>query len=644
MKVKLYTLFLCLTAFTLVVSAQNPSGTCGTNLTWEFDPVSGELAIRGTGTTMNNFNETNIPWLAYQKEITSVSLPSNLTKIGTRAFWQCSNLVSITLPNSLTDIGEMAFWKCSSLASITLPSTLNKIGNHAFRDDSALVAISIPEGVTEIPYCCFHSCTSLTSVSIPSTVNRMGTYVFRDCASLTSVVIPEGVTSLGYTAFMGCRALMHVSLPSTLTTLGDYVFTYCSSLASIDIPSSVTSIGNRVFYGCSSLTSFVFPEGIESVSDYMFFECTSLSSVVIPNSVTSIGDYAFRSCTSLTTIDIPDGVTHIGQNAFRSCEGLTSLVLPSSLETMDELAFYNCNKVKSVIIPEGVTEIKRLAFDYCSGLQNITIPSTVESIEESAFNWCYGLKIINCKANDVPAFTPNSLVSSFKGVIYVPAASVDAYKQAENWSAFASFIQPAPSINLAGVNNGFIGTKYTEKACHFENCDVYTAAWNNDYTILTLSKQTNYLVPANTAVLLFGDNPESVYWYEMSEDVVDTDGNAFQGALEATNTNLSTNSYYVLAKSTSGDAVLKKYVGATIPAGKAYLSIPVASANAPAFFTIEGMDVENGLVTATADIHAIDAKPQPTSNTQIYSIMGIPVSNPSAPGIYVQGDKKLIIR
>ena len=64
--------------------------------------------------------------------LTSVNLPSNITKIGKYAFWGSRGLTSIDLPASITEIGEYAFWDCRGLTSINLPASITEIGEYAF--------------------------------------------------------------------------------------------------------------------------------------------------------------------------------------------------------------------------------------------------------------------------------------------------------------------------------------------------------------------------------------------------------------------------------------------------------------------------------------------------------------------------------
>ena len=148
------------------------------------------------------------------------------------------------------------------------------------------------------------------------------------------------------------------------------------------------------------ITSFTIPDGTTKIGNHAFYECSSLTDVTIGNSVTIIGYYAFTQCSKLSSVTIPNSVTNIGGNAFYFCSSLTD-----------------------VTIGNGVTIISPYAFNYCKKLTSITIEATTPpTLSSSVFD----------NTNNCP--------------IYVPAESVDAYKTATNWSAYADRIQAIPTV------------------------------------------------------------------------------------------------------------------------------------------------------------------------------------------------------
>ena len=364
------------------------SGTCGENLTWNFDVDTGVLTISGTGVMYNYYD---VPWHSYDASVKSLVLEKGMTSIGDYAFQYCSSLTDVTIPDSVTSIGNLAFDGCSSLTSVTIPDSVTSIGGYAFQDCSSLTQVTIPDSVTSIGYRAFSSCDSLTSVTIPNSVTFIESYVFSGCDSLAGVTIPNSVTSIGQYAFSDCRSLASVDIPDSVTSIGNSTFSGCSSLASVTIPDSVTSIGGAVFKDCSNLANVTIPDSVTSIGVAAFWDCSSLTSVTIPASVTSIGDSAFWGCSSLTSVIIPDSVTSIGDHAFDGCSSLASVAIPNSVTSIGNLAFGGCSSLTSVIIPDSVTAIEWSAFEGCSSLTSVAIPSSVTFIDMYAFNGCNSL-------------------------------------------------------------------------------------------------------------------------------------------------------------------------------------------------------------------------------------------------------------
>ena len=134
--------------------------------------------------------------------------------------------------------------------------------------------------------------------------------------------------------------------------------------------------------------------------------------------ITCIGSSAFNGCHSLTSVKIPDGVTSIGSGAF-----------------------YECNSLKSVTIPDSVTSIGNNALSYCRSLTNVTIPDSVTKIGYSAFWGCTSLKEVYCKPTTRPAGGSDMFYNNASyRKIYVPRASVSAYRSALYWRDYSSYI------------------------------------------------------------------------------------------------------------------------------------------------------------------------------------------------------------
>ncbi len=255
-----------------------------------------------------------------------------------------------------------------------------------------------------------------------SAKTSIGSYALSYCYTLQSVTIPEGVTSVEINAFYYCYTLQSVTIPEGVTSIGNNAFRNCYALQSATIPEGVTSIGSGVFQNCHALQSVTIPEGVTSVETNTFYYCHALQSATIPEGVTSIGNNAFRNCYALQSATIPEGVTSIGSYALSYCYTLQSATIPDSVTSFGNNAFTSCYTLQSVTIPEGVT-----------------------SIAIGVFQNCYSTSSYHIK----PTVPPTLSTNVFSGaptdtVFYVPAASLNAYKTANNWSTYASRMVAEP--------------------------------------------------------------------------------------------------------------------------------------------------------------------------------------------------------
>ena len=396
----------------------------------------------------------------------------------------------ITFDGEVTRIGEQAFYNCATLTSISISSTISEMNKNAFSGCKNLKRVDISYLSAWCKIAFKYSTASsplynsadlylngelLTDLVIPSDITVLNFGAFYGCTSLKSVTIPSHVTSIGKSAFCKCTSLTNVTMENGVTTLGNSVFAICSGLAEITIPQSVTSIGNEAFFHCTSLTSVTIPDSVTSIGNYAFYRCTSLTSITIPDSVTSIGTEAFSCCSSLTSVTIPDSVTSIGEGAFSRCASLekfygkfasadncclivdgvfhtfaagcakTEYTIPAGITAIGGRAFYYCQLQTSVTIPDSVTSIGNYAFYYCKSLTSVIIPESVTSIGPYVFGGCSSLTNIYCKPTTPPTAVANSsnYWRAFNGnasgrKIYVPAASIEAYRAAEYWSDYAA--------------------------------------------------------------------------------------------------------------------------------------------------------------------------------------------------------------
>ena len=374
-----------------------------------------------------------------------LAFDGSVTTIGANAFAGCETLTGMTIPSTVTSIGESAFAGCTSLGAPNTPSGADITEPTKGPNRSGETTFVIPDGVTSIGAHAFAGCTSLTSIIIPDSVTIIGDGAFEGCTNLTDINIPDTVTEMGENVFKGCTSITSVTIPDGVTSIDDYAFAGCSNLVSIDIPETVTSIGMHAFDDCENLVSINIPNGVERIEPFTFAACMALTKIKIPDGVKSIGSSAFESCFSLWNVSLPSSIEEIGNYAFAQCSSFTFFTIPSKVTQISDGLFYDCPQLSRIEIHGKVEGIGYAAFHGCTSLTSISIPSSVTRIEDEVFNGCTGLNAIIMEAINHPV-TENGMEYTFVNTndcpIFVPEGSVNAYKEANDWSQYASRIYP----------------------------------------------------------------------------------------------------------------------------------------------------------------------------------------------------------
>lgn len=405
----------------------------------------------------------------------TVILPSSVTKIDDKAFYNCQSLTDINFPEGITSIGTEAFWQCLKLNNVKLPNTLISIGNGSF-----------------------YNCDGFTSVEIPDSVTTIEDEAFKDCNNIKAIIIGKGITSIRRHAFFGsgsifyCKAIVPPIINGFPFTPGYLGATIYVPMQSVDAYKSAETwaeykdiiVGyefddveeeegngvpsNQIWYTSTTgevvepyaegvfgaiLLSNTYENGkgvitfdgnVTKIGYRAFYELTTISSISIPSTVTEIGGYAFYKCSGLTELTLPDGVTIIGDSAFLDCTALTTLDLGKSVVTIERCAVSNCGIVE-LVIPDTITTIGYRAIYSCGNLKRITIGAGITSIGISAFALNPSLRSCYIKAVTPPYFdSVNWATCPFAETsaltIYVPTESVDVYKSDNNWDYYESNI------------------------------------------------------------------------------------------------------------------------------------------------------------------------------------------------------------
>lgn len=298
--------------------------------------------------------------------------------------------------------------------------------------------------VKAIPSNCFEN-SLLGSIVLPASILQIKDGAFSGCAKLSNVVLNENLTSISWGAFSGCIGLKQIVLPPTVNSLGTNTFNGCTNLETVYLPDGLKTIPNHAFSGCQNLYTISIPSSLESIETEAFSDCKKLTSFDFPSSLKAIHSYAFHG-SGLITVIIPDTVESIDMGVFSSCSNLVEITLPHYMTVIPSSFLERCNKLVSIDIPSTVMTISRYAFQH-TGLTSVIIPANVARIDDYAFYQCDKMKSVTVLAESVPQgggdmFGGINIFNTINYPIYVPSASVEAYKAAPFWKDYANRIFP----------------------------------------------------------------------------------------------------------------------------------------------------------------------------------------------------------
>ncbi len=219
-----------------IASEAITSGTCGENVTWNFDFDTKTLYIEGKGATESISDDATLKGIEWiQPSIEKVVYGEGITEIAPFSAQKINTHIVYNEP--MQDVPELV-----------LPSTLTTIDDNAFNLYLKVKDVQIPYGVTTIGNRAFSDCVQIENVVLPGTVKKIGDAAFYVCDSLNSITIPASVTEIG-------KNLAH-------SYSGVSIFGYTGSTAE-----SYAKENNYAFYSLSASVGDVNEDGVVNLMD-----------------------------------------------------------------------------------------------------------------------------------------------------------------------------------------------------------------------------------------------------------------------------------------------------------------------------------------------------------------------------------------
>lgn len=294
-------------------------------------------------------------------------------------------------------------------------------------------------GVNEINQDGFKGCTSLRSIDF-SNIESIGGYAFYNCSNLIVRFDYPKMKTLGVDSFYTCTVHI-VNMEGVETYSGAFRGNKVTGI--VNAPNIKGTVGSFAESLITQVLSLGMATGLGSQA---FARCKYLEKLILPPTLKSIGRQAFQDAPLANTENnIPEiisNVTETGYEALVRCGVYIEDLRLDSLETMAGCSFEGCD-IRKVSNTGKVSSIGNRSFYSNPNLIEANISEHVTQIGDYAFSQCRSLKTVILKSVVPPSIGTTTFSNTHADLsIYVPFKSLEAYKTATNWSAYASRIKP----------------------------------------------------------------------------------------------------------------------------------------------------------------------------------------------------------
>lgn len=443
------------------------------------------------GSFLTNADQTVIYAFAYACQGADSVNIDTATEIADYAFAYANKITSLTLGSQVQKIGKQAFANCYTLTEITQnnENSLNTVSDGAFLACSGIKTFYIGKNLTSLALSAFEGCIGISFYKVHSDNPSYGTYgdnLYTKDKTVFLLYAPSNENPIctlhAYTAVIAEGAFQYGNVEqvikqgddSVTITVGDKAFYHCPQLRVIDFWDKITTIGNRAFEYCTMLDNAVLGNSLTSLGEYAFYYCEKLSSVNISAdcSLKTISQFAFAN-SGLTSFNAKSKIEAIQQNAFAACPYLSTLFL-EGVKTIAFSAFASCEKLTSVEIPLSLVSIEGGAFKSCNALsfsvaENVTAFSADD--KGNLYNSDKTELLFCAQKNAMAAFVlPDSVKTIAPYTFYeYTLTSFDAKNSALETIGEYAF------ANCASLEKAFVpATLKTIKQSAFEKCTLLT--------------------------------------------------------------------------------------------------------------------------------------------------------------------------
>lgn len=460
-----------------------------------------------------NAEKVSIPGAAFLGSgIVNFEGSARVTAIGTKAFYNCKNLITVDLSvSNVTTVSDECFRQCDNLTEVILPSTLNIIGRAAFCEDISLISVYyLGEGIETIGDYAFAKGETQMDMErfVPYSLYEE---VQSDPTAHKSIIL-KNISSLGTNAFFGCENATLLVLEGSNTDFGGYAFYGASGLTKIvyNVTESTCKGADKATFekaGKLSGTVLEIGENVRMIPAYMFCNLEPVTEITIPSNLESVGNFAFLNVTKLNKINynvsaMPTTYTRspfVGSGTSSATGGIEA-VIGSNVTSIPDGIFKDLSLLKSVdfgaLTSESNLIIGTSAFE-SSGITSVEIPAIKKlTVNENAF-----------KSTALVSFAANSQINTVE--IYRNALYSINDVTALNAEIFGKTISSAGVGIWGSITEGYISVSRNESAGYsgtvYGNMTVLGDAEVDVNDTLTFDGESSLIFTANKSLTVKGD-------------------------------------------------------------------------------------------------------------------------------------------
>ncbi len=396
-------------------------------------------------------------------KLNTVSFNNKLESIGNYAFCQAENLTSISLPDSLVSIGTAAF-HYTELTSVTIPKNVTTIEELAFAGISTLKTISVAAENTHF---------QVINGTLYQNQNGLPykTLAYALASTNTALEIAEGTEIIGHSTYREAKKIKTVQFPDTLKTISAYAFYQCTQITNITLSDSVEALDRNCFYGCSALKSFTLSKNLKAYLAALC-NCKALTTIICPSDNVNFDviDNVLYSKDHTVLYCYPSGKTD------------KIFYLDDATTTLEEYSIYLVSALEEMYIPANLVELKQYTMVYLSALKSVYFYGDAPTLSASTTFHSNGSNIILYRTegttgwdatfwsrftwaewnpyNDlVEEGTCGNLNWTFEGnigrIIFTGSDSIPDYTEAEAapWEKYRGYIQTIEADNVVGIGD-----------------------------------------------------------------------------------------------------------------------------------------------------------------------------------------------